>query len=358
MRGTSSRELVPFDPQIERTARKNKRRRSKQKKLTKQKMKESTSVLSTTPITETMAEKTVNGMNPKRDVTKKKQKTTGAGTSRGKNPLIRQNFSDQSNKIGIRNELGDPSARFAFSFSTKVVGRTIQFHRDAINEFFGNPLVLQEGPMCRYQESINKVPNVEEISKKIILDEREVERNPFGATIRYRREDLIPEAQVLLLFILYNIRPRSHTSTFIMDTAQLLYLIMSGKRIDVAQIIANDMGNVAESGKEFGIGTISTCPLVFIGLIMGLLIALHIQPRGKPDAGHHFMTPGEFQTHIAWPGDKPFYQGEAAGHRDENENDEEYAEAEMENEEGTSGGSKTKFDDDTVSDDDEEIGGE
>ena len=48
--------------------------------------------------------------------------------------------------------------------------------------------------------------------------------------------------------------------------------------------------------------------------------------------------------HMAWPGDKPFYQGEAAGHRDEN--DEEDAKAEMENEEGTSGGCKTTSDDD------------
>ncbi|KAI5407193.1 hypothetical protein KIW84_053443 [Lathyrus oleraceus] len=264
----------------------------------------------------------------------------------GKNPLISQNFSDESNKIG-----------FSFSFSTKGGGKTIQFHRVVVNEFLGNPLVLQEGKLCRYQESINTVPNVEEYSKKFLLDGREVERNPYGATIRYRREDLILEAQFFLLFILHNIRSRSHTCTFIMDTTQLLYLIMS------------------ESGKEFGIGIRSTCPLVFPGLIMELLIVsrvrilnmvkfeiktkvndiyvdrfyldkkkkrrqveLHIQPRGQPDAGHHFMTPEEFQTQIAWPGDMPFYQGEAAGHEDEN--DEEDAEAEIENEEGTSGGSK------------------
>ncbi|KAI5441281.1 hypothetical protein KIW84_010660 [Lathyrus oleraceus] len=242
--------------------------------------------------------------------------------------------------------------------------------------------------MYKYQESINKIPNMEEISKKILLDGREVERNHSGVAIRYRREDLIPEAQVLLLFILHNIRPRSHTSTFTMDTTQFLYLIMS------------------ESGKEFGTGIRSTCPLVFPDLIMGLLIAsrvripsvgpfeiktkdygdwdlrlrqdftytwdqndsnhgvvislhdffyrLHIHPRGKPDAGHHFMTPEEFQMHIAWPGDRPFYQGEAVGHK--NEDGEEDDEAKEEEE--TSGGSKTASDDDITSDDDKEMGGE
>lgn len=59
MRGTNSRELIPFDLEIKRTTRKNKRCTKKQKQLTKQK--ESISVLSTTPITENMADETVNG---------------------------------------------------------------------------------------------------------------------------------------------------------------------------------------------------------------------------------------------------------------------------------------------------------
>ncbi|CAI8615682.1 unnamed protein product [Vicia faba] len=52
---------------------------------------------------------------------------------------------------------------------------------------------------------------------------------------------------------------------------------MARKRIDVAQIIADEMRNVAESGKEFEAGTKTTCPLVFLGLIMGLLIASRVQ---------------------------------------------------------------------------------
>ncbi|CAI8594304.1 unnamed protein product [Vicia faba] len=90
-------------------------------------------------------------------------------------------------------------------------------------------------------------------------------------------EDLLREAQVLLVLILHNIRPSSHTSAFTLDTPQLLYLIMLGRRIDVAQIIANEMRNVVESGKEFGAGTKTICPLVFPGLMMGLLIASRVQ---------------------------------------------------------------------------------
>lgn len=36
------------------------------------------------------------------------------------------------------------------------------------------------------------------------------------------------------------------------------------------------------------------------------------------------MTPEEFQTHISWPGDRPFYQGEVdVGHENRNEDDDE-----------------------------------
>ncbi|KAL5058207.1 hypothetical protein RYX36_029811, partial [Vicia faba] len=111
----------------------------------------------------------------------------------------------------------------------------------------GNPLVLKKGKKCWYQESINAKPEVVEISERVLLEGRSVEINASGVAIRFHREDFVPEAQVLLLFIIYNLRSRSHKSTFILDTAHLLYLIMSGKRIDVAQIIANEMRNVAES---------------------------------------------------------------------------------------------------------------
>lgn len=52
---------------------------------------------------------------------------------------------------------------------------------------------------------------------------------------------------------------------------------MLGNRMDVTQIIDNKMRRVAESGKEFGTGTRSSCPLVFPDLIMGLLIASRVR---------------------------------------------------------------------------------
>ena len=62
-----------------------------------------------------------------------------------------------------------PSEGTPFSFSTKVAGRTIHFNRDAISEFLGDPLILKEGQLCFYQATINIEPNVDKISKAILL---------------------------------------------------------------------------------------------------------------------------------------------------------------------------------------------
>ncbi|CAI8589022.1 unnamed protein product [Vicia faba] len=62
-----------------------------------------------------------------------------------------------------------------------------------------------------------------------------------------------------------------------MDTNQLLYLLMSGQQVDIGQIIANEIRNVAESGKEFGAGVRSTHPLVYPSLIMGFLIGARVR---------------------------------------------------------------------------------
>ncbi|KAL5100000.1 hypothetical protein RYX36_004327 [Vicia faba] len=155
-----------------------------------------------------------------------------------------------------------PSEGTPFSFSTKVAGRKIHFNRDEISEFLA---------------AINAEANVDKISKAIMLEGRSVERNSSGVAIHYHRDDLKLESQVLLLFIMHNVRPRSHASTFIIDMAKLLHLMMTGRRIDVAWIISNEMRNVAESGKEFGSRIKSSCPLAFPGLIMGLLIASRVR---------------------------------------------------------------------------------
>ncbi|KAL5073901.1 hypothetical protein RYX36_012885 [Vicia faba] len=207
-------------------------------------------------------------MAPKRDNTSKKQNQSGAGTSRAQEsydqtrfngPEQQQRFDELMERcilpeiiFSINPEEGTP-----FSFSTKVAGRTIHFNRDAISEFLGDPLILKEGQLCCYQTAINAEANVDKISKAILLEGRSVVRNSSEVAICYHRDDLKPEAQVLLFFIIHNIHPNMQPN----------------------------------EGQQFM----------------------------QSNEGQQFMTPDEFVAHIVWPRDKPFYQEEGAGPEEKDE---------------------------------------
>lgn len=59
-----------------------------------------------------------------------------------------------------------------------------------------------------------------------------------------------------------------------MDTVNLLYHLVKGKHVDVAQIIANELKMVVESGRQPGAKP--SFPMIFPGLIMGLCITTYM----------------------------------------------------------------------------------
>lgn len=116
--------------------------------------------------------------------------------------------------------------------------------------------------------------NIEEISATIFLEGQKVQLNALGVPIRYQRDDLTTIAEVFLILILHNIRPKSHTSTFTLDTANLIFHLVNGRHVDMTHIIADELKMVVESGRQPG--TKPSFPLVYPGLIMGLCMSTHM----------------------------------------------------------------------------------
>lgn len=83
-----------------------------------------------------------------------------------------------------------------------------------------------------------------------------------------------PTAQIILLLILYNIKPRSHLSSIPLEATYILFFIPKNRQVNVARIIANEIKMVAESSRKPGVKPI--CHLVFTVLIMGLCVARQI----------------------------------------------------------------------------------
>ncbi|KAL5052725.1 hypothetical protein RYX36_033407, partial [Vicia faba] len=82
------------------------------------------------------------------------------------------------------------------------------------------------------------------------------------------RCDMNTKAQLYVTPLLYNIKPRSHTSTIPIDTYYLLYYMIKGWKIDVAQVIPNEIKRILISGHSHGNKAPMT--LGFSALITGL----------------------------------------------------------------------------------------
>ncbi|GAU52033.1 hypothetical protein TSUD_418690, partial [Trifolium subterraneum] len=158
-----------------------------------------------------------------------------------------------------------------FSFTTMIRGHPLRFDRDAIHAYLGNPeIVVNEAGLCPYARILAQGNwNVDHMTKKLLVPDRNIKFNSAGFPLRAMRGDMKPKAQLTLLFILHNILPRSHLSDAPMNILGLLYCVHAGKDVDVARVIANEMKIIASSGVTDH--TRPKCMLAFPALIMGLI---------------------------------------------------------------------------------------
>lgn len=157
----------------------------------------------------------------------------------------------------------------SYLFMSMVRGRPIYFNRDAINAYLGNPLTLEDGALCEYEKRLDMGNwNIEMVKEKLVRAAKSYEVNVARALKNFLRKNLTTKAHVLMTLVLYNIRPRSHTSTIPLNTTYILYYILDDRHIDVARIVANMIKMITGSRYQLGSKTPST--LVFPGLVMGL----------------------------------------------------------------------------------------
>lgn len=155
-----------------------------------------------------------------------------------------------------------------YSFITMVIRTRISFSRDAINTYLGNPLTLEDGMLCEYGKRLARGGwNIELVKDALVLPRKSYEVNAAGAPKNFLRKNLTMIAQVLMTLVLYNIRPRSHTSSILLDITYLLYYILDDIQVDVGRIISNEIKMITESAHRLGSKTSST--LAFPGMIRG-----------------------------------------------------------------------------------------
>ena len=108
----------------------------------------------------------------------------------------------------------------------------------SINNFLGNPLHLCLHEIDDFNIELGKSRIRDSITNAILLEGRSVELNAAGIPFQYNQENSTLEAQIVLLLILNNIKPKLHRSTIPIDVSLLVQCILEDRSVDVAGIIS------------------------------------------------------------------------------------------------------------------------
>ncbi|KAL5067888.1 hypothetical protein RYX36_018775 [Vicia faba] len=157
-----------------------------------------------------------------------------------------------------------------YSYCLFVRGRVVSFDGNPVSQYLNYPLTLQRGERCSYQKWVasNKW-RLNLVNETLSLTPNcGFFLNASNQPVHFKRCDMNTKTQLYATLLLYNIKPRSHASTIPIDTACLLYYMIKEWKIDVAQVISNEIRRIAISGHSHGNKAPMT--LGFPTLIMGM----------------------------------------------------------------------------------------
>src|ERR1051325_9945296 len=141
-----------------------------------------------------------------------------------------------------------PTEGREFPFTSVVRGKLVSFSRTAINNYLGINWTAPEDQLDIYHEHLAR-GNWDHamLRRKLCLSGHSYELNKAGQPLKFNRSSLKTSAHVLMCVALYNLRPRSHTSSIPMETAELIAYILDQTQIDFGWLIANELKRVALS---------------------------------------------------------------------------------------------------------------
>ncbi|KAL5078095.1 hypothetical protein RYX36_017079 [Vicia faba] len=147
-----------------------------------------------------------------------------------------------------------------YTYCSFVRGRDVPFDINVVIQYLGNPLTLPRGELCAYQKRVaSKKWRLDLVGDTLaVTPNHGFFLNVSGQPVHFKRVNINIMAQLFPTLLLYNIKPRIHTSTVLIDTVFLLYFMIKGCQIDVAQIILNEIRKIASIGHTHGNKTTMT----------------------------------------------------------------------------------------------------
>ncbi|KAH1257306.1 hypothetical protein GmHk_03G007310 [Glycine max] len=135
----------------------------------------------------------------------------------------------------------DPDIVLEFYANAWPTEEGIPFDADAIGQFLGYPLVLEEGQECDYGQRRNRSDGFDEeaIAHLLCIPGQDFARTAAGRQVRIMRTNMTTLTQIWMTLLLSNIQPSDHNSDLPLPKCQLVYAILTRMSIHVAQLIAD-----------------------------------------------------------------------------------------------------------------------
>ena len=120
-------------------------------------------------------------------------------------------------------------------------GQWIPFDADALSQFLGDPLVLEEGQQCEFSQRRNRANGFDEeaIAQLLCIPGQDFARTVAGRRVRIMRTSITTLTQTWMTLLLSNVLPSDHNSDLPLPKCQLVYAILTRMSIHVAQVIAD-----------------------------------------------------------------------------------------------------------------------
>ncbi|KAH1226118.1 hypothetical protein GmHk_11G032868 [Glycine max] len=221
-----------------------------------------------------------------------------------------------------------------------VRGQWIPFDADALSQFLGDPLVLEEGQECEFSQRRNRADGFDEeaIAQLLCILGQDFARTAAGRRVQIMRTSMTTLTQMWMTLLLSNVLPSDHNSDLPLPTCQLVYAILTRMSVHVAQLIADAIYLFAgmpptrhpldpdKSNRALGFPALITSLCQSFGvpitpskaadapppphqadpagsLDMERYLQHLVRQQGQGFAPFACPTPDQFRAEVAWPGD-------------------------------------------------------
>jgi len=120
-------------------------------------------------------------------------------------------------------------------------GQWIPFDADALSQFLGDLLALEEGQECEFSQRRNRADGFDEeaIAQQLCIPGQDFARTDAGRRVRIMRTSMTTLTQMWMTLLLSNVLPNDHNSDPSLPKCQLVYAILTRMSIHVAQLIVD-----------------------------------------------------------------------------------------------------------------------